>query len=197
MKIKPLYIYLGAFVIIIIALIFMTSGGQTTESMPNTSNESSMPDDDIHKNLGNGPGSGNVSSEFRQKMERLKSNYEANPGDTSNAKEYARLLAAAHEPEEAVKVYKSILDDYAKRNDIRLELATVYYNLKQFENAKREIETVFKNDPDSPDVQYNLGAVEAALGNNERAKTIWRQVINDYPGSEAARIASTSLQSLQ
>lgn len=194
MKIKPVFIYLGAFIIVIILLVITSSGGKTSTPEPQVSEESTMPQDDIHQNLGKAPGTGNVSSEFKQKMEKLKSEYESNPKDTVNSKEYARLLAAAHKPAEALDVYKSILAVNSNRNDIRIELATVYYNLGQFNDAKNEIESVLKQQPDSPDILYNLGAVEAAMGNMQRAKEIWEKVKTDYPGTEAARIAETSLQ---
>jgi len=198
MKVKPIYIYLGAFIIVVIALVIMTSGGNpSTSSSPDISNQSEMPQDDIHKNLGNSPGSGNVSSEFKQKMANMKSEYESNPADTVNAKEYARLLAAAHNPEEAVIVYNSILNKDSKRLDIRNELATVYYNLQNFEEAKKQIEAVIKADPEEPGAHYNLGAIEAAQGNIDKANDIWQKVIEQFPNTEAAQLATTSLQKIK
>lgn len=198
MKIKPLFLYLGSILIIVLVILIVDSGNSSTSSNKlETDQQSQMPNDDIHQNLGNAPGSGNVSKEFKEKMSKLKTEYESNPSDTINSKEYARLLAAAHEPEKSVDVYNSILTIDPERNDIRLELATVYYNLQQYNNAKSEILKVYEEEPNSPGVQYNLGAIEAALGNIDKAKSIWQDVINKYPDSEAAEIASTSLKSLQ
>lgn len=197
MKVKPVYIYLGAFIIVVIALVIITSGGNhSTSSSPNLPNQSEMPNDDIHQNLGKAPGSGNVSTEFKEKMARLKTGYESNPADTANALEYARLLAAAHKPNEALEIYNNILRRDSERTDIRIELATVYYNMQNFTEAKKQIEAVLAKKPNSPDVQYNLGAIEASLGNLGRAKEIWEKVIVEHPNSEAAKIASTSLQNL-
>lgn len=196
MKIKPVYIYLGTFVIVIIALVIMTSGGNPSTSSKGTSQEQTMPKDDIHQNLGSAPGGGNVSSEFKQRMENLKSNYETNPKDTVNSKEYARLLAAAHKPEEAVEIFQSILNQDNSRDDIRLELATVYYNLNQYDNAKIQLETILKNNPSSAEVIYNLGAIEASMGNMDKAREIWQKLVADYPESEAAQFASSALQNL-
>lgn len=192
MKIKPLYIYLSLFVVVIIILVIVSSGGKTEHSLHNQA----MPQDEIHQNLGGAPGGGNVSSEFKQRMEYLKSTYENNPGDTVNSKEYARLLAAAHKPQEAVEIFLSILNQDKSRDDIRVELATVYYNLNQFENAKNQLEKVLSNNPTSTEVIYNLGAIEATMGNNDRAKEIWEKLVADYPESEAAQFASSALQSL-
>lgn len=197
MKVKPVYIYLVVFVIVVIALVVITSGGNPSESTtPNVSNQSEMPKDDIHKNLGNAPGSGNVSSEFKQKMANMKSEYESNPSDTVNAKEYARLLAAAHNPQEAVNVYNSILHKDSKRIDIRIELATVYYNMQKYEEAKKQIEAVIEAVPDESGAYYNLGAIEAAQGNIDKAKEIWQKVVEQFPNTEAANLANTSLQKI-
>lgn len=192
MKIKPLYIYLSLFVVVIIILVIISSGGKTERSVQNQT----MPQDEIHQNLGSAPGGGNVSSEFKQRMEKLKSNYETNPKDTVNSKEYARLLAAAHKPEESVEIFQSILNLDNARDDIRVELATVYYNLNQYEDAKKQLETVLNNNPSSTEVIYNLGAIEASMGNSEKAREIWEKLVADFPESEAAQFASSALQSL-
>ncbi|WKZ68211.1 MAG: tetratricopeptide repeat protein [Melioribacteraceae bacterium] len=196
MKIRPIHIYLGAFIIIIISLVLITSEDTSSSSFQGNTNQSQLPQDDIHQNLGNAPGSGNVSSEFKENMARLKAGYENNPSDTLNALEYARLLAAAHQPDEALEVYNKILEFDSGRTDIRLEVATVYYNMQNFTEAKKQMEAVLAKEPDSPDVQYNLGAIEAALGNLVKAKEIWEKVMTEYPTSEAAKIASSSLQNL-
>lgn len=192
MKIKPLYIYLSLFVVVIIIFVIISSGGKTELPMQNQT----MPQDEIHQNLGSAPGGGNVSSEFKQRMENLKSIYETNTADTVNSKEYARLLAAAHKPNEAVEIFQSILNLDNARDDIRVELATVYYNLNQYEDAKKQLETVLNNNPSSTEVIYNLGAIEASMGNSEKAREIWEKLVADFPESEAAQFASSALQSL-
>lgn len=199
MKIKPVYIYVISFVVIVILLVVFTSGGDGT-SLPTeeVNPHSQLPDDEIHRNLeGDSPMSGNVSESFRQKMNQLKEGYESNPSDTVNAKEYARMLAAAHQPENAVEIYKGILSRDKNRFDIRFELATVYYNMRQYENAKDEIQKVLEVDNDNLDAKYNLGAIEAAMGNTDKAKEIWNQLVNQYPDSEAARVAEQSLKNLE
>ncbi len=198
MKLKPIYIYILSFIALVALLVLFTKesndqGLPTRDVNPN----SEMPDDEIHKGMGQGTADGsNVSPEFRQRMANLKSTYEANPSDTASAHEYAMLLAAAHKPNESLEVYRSILEIDPNRVDIRLELATVYYNLQQFENAKMEIVKVIEAEPDAADAKYNLGAVEAALGNNEKAKEIWNDIITTMPNSEAANYAKRSLESL-
>lgn len=197
MKIKPLFIYLGAFVLVVIAIIIFSTNKKTNFRSTQFENEKQIPDDDIHNSLGTAPGGGNVSSEFRERMNKLKAKYEEDPGDTANTLEYGRLLAAAHKPEEALKIFNYILVIDKNRDDVRFDVATVYYNLQRFSDAKRELEMIYRNGSNSPDILYNLGAVEATLGNNQKAKELWQKVIENHPESEAAEIAGNSLKSLK
>ena len=197
MKIKPIYLYLVSFVIIIAIIVLFTSEKEnpdlpTEDVIPH----SEMPLDDTHKNFQGAPGSGNVTPEFREKMKNLKKSYEQNPGDSAIAVEYARLLAAAHRSDEALDVYQKLINYYPNNSDFRLELATVYYSLQQFDKAKEEILLVIEKEPDAPDVKYNLGAIEFALGNEEKAKEIWNKIIDESPGSEAAEYARRSLENI-
>ncbi|MDZ7763596.1 MAG: tetratricopeptide repeat protein [Melioribacteraceae bacterium] len=194
MKLKPVYIYLSVFVLVIVAIVIFSTNDEQNNPQPNVTQQQTMPQDEIHKNLGSSPG--NVSAEFRQKMERLKDNYESNPDDTVNAIEYARLLAAAHKPNDALNIYQEILKKDNSRDDLRIELATVYYNMQQYLEAKSELEYVLERNPNADDVIYNLGAVEASLGNTEKAKEIWKRLVNDFPNSDAAEFAKQSLENL-
>lgn len=45
-----------------------------------------------------------------------------------------------------------------------------------------------------PDSLYKLADVERRLGNTEKAKTIWRQIVAQYPGTSAAQLAQQDLQ---
>lgn len=194
MKLKPVYIYLLVFVLVIVAIVIFSTNDSQRVSEPNITQQQSLPEDEIHQNLGNS--TGNVSAEFRQKMERLKSRYETNPSDTLNAKEYARLLAAAHKPNEALEVYKDILSKDNSRDDLRIELATVYFNMQKFAEAKSELEFVLEQNPNAADVIYNLGAVEATIGNTEKAKELWGKIIVEYPNTDAAEYAEESMKNL-
>ena len=198
MKLKPIYIY-PVLILIVVAALIIFSGGESDElkPAPDINMNGQMPDDDVHSNLGgNAPSGGNVSESFRQKMQSLKDKYESAPSDTANSKEYARLLAAAHQPEKAVEIYNEILNADKNRSDIKFELATVYYGLGQYAEAKTEIEEILSRDKNNIMAKYNLGAIEASMGNMDEAKKIWQDLEENYPQTEAGQAASQALKDI-
>ena len=198
MKIKPVYIYLISFVIIIgIIVIFSTTSNDEGLPTEQVNPHSEMPNDEVHKNLEDAPGSGNVKSSAREKLELLEDKYNENPSDTANAQEYARMLAAAHQPEKAVEIYEGILSSDENRMDVRFELATVYYNLQKYDEAKEQLQIALNYDPNNLEAKYNLGAIEASQGNKEKAKEYWTDIVENHPESDVANIAKSSLQRLE
>ncbi|MGQ9644599.1 MAG: tetratricopeptide repeat protein [Ignavibacterium sp.] len=45
--------------------------------------------------------------------------------------------------------------------------------------------------------RYNLGAIEATRGNDEKARQIWNKLIQDDPKSETAELARNALTMLK
>jgi tetratricopeptide (TPR) repeat protein len=198
MKIKPVFIYIGAFIIVIAVLIITSTGGSSSSS---SDISEQMPNDAVHKELtapgGEAPSKGNVSSSFMKKMDSLKTIVESNPNDTATVKEYAQLLSMAHQPQKAIELYRTILNKDPKRIDILLDLTFAYYNKGDLNKAEEITNKVLSIDKDQPEANYNLGAIAAAHGNNEKARTIWQKLVDKYPGTEVAQIAKSSLQRLK
>ncbi len=200
MKIKSLYIYLGVFVIALVSLAIFYSSDETKVITKIDQNNTEMPNDDIHKGMqGAGesaPSSGNVSSDFKQKMDELANYVTENSNDTAKVKEYAELLSAAHNPNKAIELYESILVKDNSRIDILMPLVYLYYSNKNLEKAEEYTNRVLKINPKQSQAVYNIGAIEASKGNMEKAKEIWRGILKDFPNSEAAHIAEQSLKQL-
>lgn len=196
MKIKPVYIYLSIFVIAV--LIIVTTSNTSNQEPEEPVNTEAMPNDDIHKGLQNGatPGKGNVSGNIIHQMEMLKKAVEENPNDTIQVKKYAELLAAAHNPQKAVELYKSILVKDPNRIDILLGITFAYYNMRDMNNAEVYTNKVLSIDKNNHEANYNLGAIEAGRGNTSKAKEIWEDVIKRFPNSSVAQIAENSIKSI-
>jgi len=196
MKIKPVYIYLVIFVIAV--LIIVTTSNTSDQVSDEQLNSEVMPDDDIHKGLQNGvtPGKGNVSSNIIHQLEMLKKAVEENPNDSVQVKKYAELLAAAHNPQKAVELYKSILVKDPNRIDILLGITFAYYNMRDMDNAEVFTKKVLSIDKNNHEANYNLGAIAAGRGNAAKAKEIWEGVIKKFPNTSVAQIAANSIKSL-
>ncbi len=194
MKIKPIYIYGSVVVLAIIFLVFFTS--RNDSNIPENVQNNQMPDDDIHKGLQQPPGKDNVSSEVKRHLEMLKKEVEENPKDTLKMREYADFLSAAHQPDEAIIYYNNILNVNPKRSDVLFSLAYIYFNKKDYDKAEGLVNKILLYEPDNAEAMYNLGAIAASNGDKQKARTQWEKLIKNYPGSNASKLAESSLKKL-
>ena len=198
MKLKPIYIYAIVFILAVLFLVIFTNRPESESEKTEVTN-SEMPNDDIHKNLntpGNGMGIGGVSGSARKKLEDLQTAYESNPKDTASAKEYADILNAAHQPQKALDIYQAILAVDQTRIDILLGATFSYYNMNKLDKAEEFTMKVLDIDKNNLEANYNLGAIYAMKGDKTKAKEYWEFLINNYPNSEAAKLAKSSLAKL-
>ena len=197
MKIKPLYIYGSLTLLAIIFLIIFVTGNSEKSSFEHPDVSQNMPDDEIHRGLSPHGSMGMVNEEIRRKMEMFKQVIIENPDDTVAIREYADLLNAAHKPDEALELYYKILEKDYKRTDIRFSAAIIHYLKQDYDNAEKMMNEILKYDKDNERAMFNLGAVELAKGNKDKAASIWHDVIKKAPNSEAADAARASLEELQ
>lgn len=191
---------MGLFVVTIL-LIVMFSGSPETKVDPHAGmNQEGMPNDDIHRGMSMGgssaPGSDNVNSEFKNRIESLKSKIAENPDDTASVRIYAEMLASAHQSDKSIDLFKSILEMDPNRVDIMLTLSFIEYNRGKYDEAGNYTEKILKIEPLNAEAFYNKGAIEAAKGNKEKAKEIWNELISKIPETEAANLAKSSIQKL-
>lgn len=197
-KFKPFYLY-GLLLLIIVIILYFSSQSNNLPSKLTSSNiaENKLPNDEIHKNLGTQqPGKSNVNSDILKKLDELKKLADSEPQDTLKIREYADLLLAAHKSDEAIKYYNEILDINKKRKDILQAITLAYYNKGDLTKAEETIRQTLRFFPDDPESNYNLGAVEASKGNYDKAREIWKKLIDKYPQSEISDLAKNSLNKL-
>jgi cytochrome c-type biogenesis protein CcmH/NrfG len=192
MKIKPLYIYGILAVAAVLVLIFLTN----RQEEPSVNN---MPQDDVHSQFRNNqvPGKENISGEFYQQMEALRLDVEKNPDDTTKLKAYADYLTAAHQFDSALPVYQEILDKDPERTDIYFALTFIYYNQKDMNKAEEVTNKVLSYDKNNLQAKYNLGAIAASKGENDKAKDIWTKLSSENPGTREAKLAEEGLGRLK
>jgi tetratricopeptide (TPR) repeat protein len=197
MKLKPLYIYIGIIIVALITIILISDEDEKEESVE-ISDTSQIPDDDIHKSFeSNGqPSSTNVTSEFKNKMNELESYIAENPSDTVKLREYAELLAAAHNKDKAVELYNKILKIDNKRIDVFSQLAILYYNKNDFKKSSEYLSNILIVDPNNAQAKYNLGVIEARLGDIAAAKKQWEDLLANHPNTKMSDMAKESLEKL-
>lgn len=193
MKIKPIYIYLGVFVIFIVAVIFFSNSAKNSNQAKEINLNTQMPNDDVHKGTaaqGNGdmPSKSNVMKEAVEKMNALKTAVEKNPNDTLKVREYAQMVQA-HNPDEAIKLYENILQIGSKRTDLMLELTFLYFNKGDIKKAEVYNNKVLSIDRNNLIANYNLGGLAQAKGDIKTAKTIWQNLAKKYPNTQVGSMA--------
>jgi tetratricopeptide (TPR) repeat protein len=200
MKFKPIYLY-GVLVIAALAILIVVGIQEsTTPTEVPVTNDQTMPDDDVHKQLknpgGNTPGKENVSEEYRKKLAELKEAVDSNPSDTLAMRNYADFLSASHKMNEAIPYYEKILEINPKRSDIYFSLALIYYNKQDFLKCEEANNKVLSFEPKNQMALYNLGAIAATQGKKDKAKEFWNMVMNINPESETGKLAKESLAKL-
>jgi len=200
MKIKPLYIYGIIILTIIIVLVITSTSNNFTENEIALEPNSTMPQDDIHKGLTNnqetGPSKGNVKADFWEKLDLYKNEVEANPQDTLKLRKYAELLSLAHQTENALEQYEKILKVDPNRIDILLLEGLLYYNEGNYSKAEIVTNRIIEIDKNHLEAKFNLGIIAASKGDTERAREIWTELLENNPGSEAAKYAEDALKKL-
>ena len=200
MKFKPIYLY-GILAIVAIAILIIVSVQENSNPTEvSISNDQTMPDDDVHKQLksqmNSSPGKENVSEEYNKKLADLKNAVDKNPNDTLAMRNYADFLSASHKMNEAIPLYEKILEINPKRADIYFSLALIYYNKQDLLKCEEVNNKVISFDPKNQMALYNLGAIAATQGKNEKAKGFWNRVISINSESETGKLAQESLSKL-
>jgi tetratricopeptide (TPR) repeat protein len=200
MKFKAIYLYGILAVVAVTILIVVGTQNSSIPSQPPVTNDQTMPDDDVHKQLKNQesttPGKENVSEEYKRKLAGLKQAVDNNPSDTLAMREYADFLSASHKMNEAISYYEKILEINPKRADIRFSLAVIYFNKQDYQKCEDENNKVLTFDSKNQMALYNLGAIAATRGNKEKAKEYWNKVISINAQSETGQLAKESLTKL-
>ncbi len=200
MKIKSLYIY-GTAILLVIALIVITStdNSEVKNSIVNNP-QATMPQDDIHKGLSNNQGAGpsktDVKPEFWENLEKMGKVVEANPNDTLKVRKYAELLSMAHQNDKALEQYEKILKRDPNRIDILLSEGLLYFNTGKYSEAEKVTSRVLEIDKNHMEAKFNLGVIAVSQGEKEKARKIWTKLVENNPESEAAEYAKEALKKL-
>ena len=117
---------------------------------------------------------------------------------------YDVALAALRQGEyvESARSFQSFLADYPNAPlapNAWYWLGESYYATQNYPIALRSFDTLLSNFPDSPkapDAMLKKGYCQIELGDAGAGRQTLNRVINEYPGSDAARLATSRLRAL-
>ncbi len=180
---KVLYgILIGGFAVI--AIIILTSG--VLDSAP--VNTSVMNQNQVVPNTNSGVNLNNM-----QMINDLEAKIKQNPEDYKSLLELAHLKNDSGLFEAAIQNYKTYLDKNPKDADARVDMGVCYFNLRDYPNAIKEMETALTYVPNHQIAHLNLGVVNLSAGNIEKSKEWLKKAYDLNPTSEVGKRAEQLL----
>lgn len=186
---------LGAFVAVVVATCArLDDGADTPESIALAAHGAvEAPAGEAGKAR---PTRENVSRQFHLEVETLRKRLEEAPDDSTMLITLARLLQGAHQPAEAASYYRRYVALAPSDRQAWLDLASVYASMAQWEQARGAMLSLLEAIPDDPAAMYNLGAINANLGDYQEASAWWRRVGDVGADETLAARAAESLRRL-
>lgn len=166
---------------IIILMIILTTGVFDSPKV----NPSS-----ISPQTGSGVNLGNV-----QLINELEEKIKLNPEDHKTLLELAHLKNDSGLFEQAIINYKTYLELHPDDADARIDMGVCYFNLRDYENAKKEMLKALEYSPKHQIGHLNLGVVSLSAGNMAESKEWFRKAIDIDPTTDVAKRAEELLKS--
>ena len=96
--------------------------------------------------------------------------------------DYARLLQKTGNLDKAQTILENLFDDYEKKIEVRVALASLYRLQKKYEQAKTLLSNDLTNNPESS-VLIERANLFRSMGDNKQASEILLQICHEYPNS--------------
>lgn len=168
---------------LVIALIIILSSGVLDSNKVNTAVNQPPPQTSSGVDLNN-----------MQTINNLEEKVKLNPEDYKSLLELAHLKNDSGLFEAAIQNYKTYLEKNPKDADARVDMGVCYFNLKDFTNAIKEMETAIKYVPDHQIAHLNLGIVNLSAGNVEASKDWFKKAYEINPASDVGKRAEELLK---
>lgn len=136
-----------------------------------------------------------VNMQNFQLINELEAKLKLNPEDHKTLLELAHLKNDSGLYEQAILNYKSYLEHHPDDADARIDMGVCYFNLRDFENAKKEMMKALEYAPKHQIGHLNLGVVTLSAGNLAESKEWFKKAIEIDPNTEAAKRAEELLKS--
>ncbi len=95
----------------------------------------------------------------------------------------AELYSAKKEYQKAEKIYKELIQNLPKRDDIKIDYATMLMKQNKYSQAIKILKSA-KEDKYFYAINYNLGVCYKKIGNNKKAKEYFKKVLSKKPDNK-------------
>lgn len=128
-------------------------------------------------------------------INQLEEKLKLNPEDYKTLLELAHLKNDSGLFEQAIMNYKTYLERHPEDADARIDMGVCYFNLRDYDNAKKEMLKALEYSPKHQIGHLNLGVVTLSAGNREESKDWFQKAIEIDPTTEVAKRAEELLKS--
>jgi tetratricopeptide (TPR) repeat protein len=182
LKLKNLLLIFGG--VLIVVFIILWSSGLLSSSVPEQVNQNQR----VNQNSG-------IDLNNIKHMNELEAEVKNNPDDTAKLLELAHLKNDSGLYEQAIVDYRKYLGKIPSDADARIDMGVCFYNLHNYDEAIKQMETAVKYSPKHQIGYLNLGIVNLTAGNFEKSKEWLKKAVEIDPNSEAGKKAQELLES--
>ncbi len=135
-----------------------------------------------------------INSGIMAEINKLREHVNSNPNDMQATLRLANLLHDVHIFDQAVEYYRRYLAKNESDPDARVDMGICLFELGRVNEAIVEMEKALTYAPNHQLALYNLGIVNLASGNVEKARDYFNKCINVNPNAEVAQKAKRMLE---
>lgn len=128
-------------------------------------------------------------------IKELEEKIKANPEDYKTLLDLAHLKNDSGFFEQAILNYRTYLERHPDDADARIDMGVCYFNLRDYDNAKKEMLKALEYSPKHQIGYLNLGVVTLSAGNREESKEWFQKAIEINPTTDVAKRAEELLKS--
>jgi len=169
----------------VIALILLSSGMLDSSSGVVSS---------VNQNEQQSATNSGVNLNSLQMITELEEKVKQNPNDYQSLLELAHLKNDSGLFEAAIQNYKTYLEKNPADADARVDMGVCYFNLRDYPNAIKEMETALKYEPKHQIAHLNLGVVNLSAGNLSKSKEWLQKAYDLNPTNEIGQKAEQLLK---
>jgi Flp pilus assembly protein TadD len=129
-------------------------------------------------------------------LKALEDSLKKNPGHVPILVRMAQIHMDLGDKDQAVRRLREAVEAEPKNPQARLELGRALFESGDVHGAIRETNSLLEMDPYDIDGLYNLGAIYANLGQDDRAREYWTKAVSVDPDSESAQRPMNALKQL-
>jgi Flp pilus assembly protein TadD len=138
-----------------------------------------------------------VAAAFEQRVAALETRLGASPDDRATLLELARLLQDGHRVQEAVQLYRRVIELDPSEAQPYYDLASAHADLGDWAAARAILQERLSLAPGDAVAMYDLGAVEANAGDASAAVLWWQRARESTSDPELKARADAAISQLR